>query len=474
MAEKKPLPVRVESVDTRELSIGAGLVLFSFLMPLMFNVDNFFVLRSLSRALRLGEKTDLMVAAVQLVALNSIRGIPHYVGAYFIGESVEFRIEGRGEGRSAWLINSLLIILTLQVTYWGIGEVHRIHYDFGLPAFLVCSFVLLFRRLDYQYIALYKKALLIVLFLTSFQFLDVMPALVGLPVGRGETSWDIKMASAVLEGEMVLNAVALVGAALFLLFGLLIFSQLKDENTLRELSFLREQNQAIRTQAQLNEMKNRTYQEMQYLVHDLKSPLTAVQTLVGVIKMECEMEQRAQDVEYLTRIEGAVEQMSGMISDILYEDQRTLVSTQSLLGVALAQSSVSGYALYIHVDNRVPEALVSANRILFPRALVNLMQNSAQAIPEGREPAIWLKVDREQTPEGSAVVFTVSDNGTGIREEDRQEIWGRGVSGRRSSGLGLAFVGSVVEKMGGEIRVCSKAGKGAAISIVVPEGGTER
>ena len=221
-------------------------------------------------------------------------------------------------------------------------------------------------------------------------------------------------------------------------------------------------------------MKNRTYQEMQYLVHDLKSPLTAVQTLVGVIKMECEVEQRTRDVEYLTRIEGAVEQMSGMISDILYEDQHTLMSTQSLLGVALAQSSVTDYALSVHVDNQAPEALISANRILFPRALVNLMQNSAQAIPKDREPEIWLRVVRREREDGSEVIFTVSDNGTGIEEETRQEIWDKGVSGRKSSGLGLAFVRNVVEKMDGTICVKSTAGVGAAISIVVPEGGARR
>ena len=463
-------PLRIKSVDAKELAIGGGLVLLSFLMPLVFNVDNFLVLRSLSRALFHGEKTDLMVAAIQLVALNSVRGIPHYVGAYFIGESIDIRW---GE-KSAWFINSIIIILTLQVTYWGIEELHNIHYDFGLPAILVCTFVLVFRRLDYQYIALHKKSLRIVLFLASVRFLDIMPALRGMPVGRGETSWDIKQAADVLEGETVLNALALVGAMLFLLFGLLILFQLKDENTLRELSLLREQNQAIRTQAQLNEMKNRTYQEVQYLVHDLKSPLTAVQTLVGVIKMECEMEKRTKDVEYLTRIEGAVEQMSGMISDILYEDQHTLLSTQSLLGVALSQSSVSDYALYIRVDNQVPEALVSANRILFPRALVNLMQNSAQAIPEGREPEIWLRVIRKEEPDGNKIIFTVSDNGKGIKEETRREIWDKGVSGRKSSGLGLAFVSSVVEKMDGEIRVDSTAEVGAAISIVVLEGGGKR
>lgn len=170
-------PLRIKSVDAKELAIGGGLVLLSFLMPLVFNVDNFLVLRSLSRALFHGEKTDLMVAAIQLVALNSVRGIPHYVGAYFIGESIDIRW---GE-KSAWFINSIIIILTLQVTYWGIEELHNIHYDFGLPAILVCAFVLVFRRLDYQYIALHKKSLLIVLFLASFQFLDIMPALRGSP-----------------------------------------------------------------------------------------------------------------------------------------------------------------------------------------------------------------------------------------------------------------------------------------------------
>ena len=462
--------LQVVRVDRRELFIGLGLVLLGFLMPLLFTVQNFQVLHSLSHALVQGEKTDLMMAALRLVALNSARGIPHYIGAYFIGESVQFRW---GE-RTLWPINSLLIVVILQMTYWVIEQVHHIHYDFGLPAILVCAFVLVFRRLDYQYIALWKKSLAIALFLFSFQFLDIMPALRGLPVGRGETSREIKQAANVMGGEMVLNGLALAGAAMFLLFGLLIFFQLRDENTLRELSALREQNQAIRMGAKLNEMKNRTYQEMQYLVHDLKSPLTVVQTLVGVIKMECEQEGRSRDVDYLSRIEGAVEQMSGMISDILYEGQHTLVSTHTLLGVALAQSSVSDYALFIRVDNQVPEALVSANRILFPRALVNLLQNSAQAVSPDREPEIWLRVTREEGHGGRKVVFTVEDNGTGIREEDQRAIWGKGVSGRNSSGLGLAFVSGVVEKMEGEIRVSGAPGRGTSISLVIPEGGEKQ
>lgn len=78
----KKIPLRVEKVDTLEFSIGIVLVLVSLLMPLAFNMHNFPVRRYLFEALRWSEKTFLMTAALLLVALNALRGIPHYVGAF--------------------------------------------------------------------------------------------------------------------------------------------------------------------------------------------------------------------------------------------------------------------------------------------------------------------------------------------------------------------------------------------------------
>ena len=135
---------------------------------------------------------------------------------------------------------------------------------------------------------------------------------------------------------------------------------------------------------------------MQYLVHDLKSPLASAQTLVGVIKMECEAEGRTQDVEYLSRTEGAVEQMNRMISEILYEEQATPETVERLVDRALAQLSVESYAACVHTELKTPEAMVRVNRVLFPRALVNLVQNSAKAIPAGRTPDIRLRVDTRE------------------------------------------------------------------------------
>lgn len=457
----KKIPLRVGKVDTVEFSVGVTLVLVSLLMPLAFNMQSFPVRHYLFGALRWSEKTYLMTAALLLVALNALRGIPHYVGAFFIGESVGFA----WRGKKIELLNAALTIALLRAVYRVIYLIYGIRYDFGIPAVLTACSGIFFQFLNYKYISRTKKALLVASFLTAFQFLDVMPAMDALPVGRGETSQDIKIAAAILGSEEIINTVGVMGMLLFSLFGIMILLQLSVENNLRELNVLREQNEEIRTRAQINEMKNRTYQEMQYLVHDLKSPLTALQTIVGVLKMKCEAEDRGQDVEYLTRVEDNVEQMSRMISEILYEDQRSPITTEELVRIVLAQVSTSDYASCIRLENEAPHTCVSVNHVLFPRALVNLLQNSARAVSERATPRILLRVETED----GAVRFTVADNGVGISPERQASVWEHGNSSEGSSGIGLAFVHGIVERLGGETALCSKPNGGTRITITIPE-----
>lgn len=461
----KGVPLRVEKVDKLELAIGTVLLLLSLMMPLAFNMHTFPVHFYLFEALQQDEKTLLMMAALLLVTLNALRAVPHYIGAFFIGESIGFT----WRNKKAEVFNAALTFALLRVVYRMIYLLHGVRYDFGIPAMLTACFGIFFQVLNYKYISCTKKALLVASFLTAFQFLDVMPIMNSLPVGRGETSQDIKMAAAVLNGETLINTTGMAGILLFFLFGVLNFFQLRVENNLHELSVLREQNEEIRTHAQINEMKNRTYQEMQYLVHDLKSPLTALQTLVGVLKMEHEVEQRTQDVEYLTRIEDIVEQMSRMISEILYEDQRSPITTKALVRIVLAQISTSSYASCVRTENEAPQACVSVNHVLFPRALVNLLQNSAQAVNGQAERRILLRVE---TGNG-AVRFIVADNGVGISPERQESVWKRGSSGTASSGLGLAFVRSIVDRLGGETTLCSKPNEGTRITITIPEEASE-
>lgn len=452
-------------IKPRQLFFGLGLVVLSFFMPLFFNVHSFHVLSTLGRALLFNEKIILINAAIKLVALNSLRGIPHYVGAYFAGVSIEFK----KENKIIWQINALMIWLILLATYWGIEMIYNIKYDFGIPAIILSSLVLFFGKTDYQYISPFKKGLQIIFFLVALQFLDIMPAINGLPVGRGEVSIDIKQASVVMAAETLLNVLGTAGSLIFFLFGVLVFYQLRVENKLRQLAILQKENQEIRMKSQLNEMSNRTHQEMQHMAHDLKSPLTSMQALVGMLKMKCEKEERKKDAEYLGRVEYGIDQMSQMISAILYEDQRTEVETQVILDAVLSQISIAPYAAFLHGQNEIPGVKVYVNRFLFPRVLVNLIENSANAVPPGRLPSIMLTIFRACRQDMNYICFSVADNGAGIPSEQESFIWNRNVSGTQSTGLGLAFVRNVVDKSEGDIEVNSTPGEGTIISILLPE-----
>ena len=452
--------------DRGELVIGCFLIALSFAMPLLLTVHNFRVLDRLHDALEWENSFSLMIAALSLVALNTLRAAPHYIGAFLVAESMEFR----WGTRSLWAINALLVVGILQVTYWGINILHhQVRYDFGLPAVLVGGFVILVDHLDYKYIARMKKILLIFTGLTAFQFLDIMPAASVLPVGRGETSTDIKLAGNMLGLSGVLNGVAAVGFLLFLGISVLFFIMLRDENKLREMVLLREENEAIQTRARINEMQNRTYREMQHLVHDLKSPLTVVQTLVGAVKLDCAQAGQQENLMLLDRAESAVEQMSQMISEILYEEKISLTTVEAVLNRVLAQLSIEDYARYIRVESEVPQAEIRVNRVLFSRALVNLVQNSAKAMTAGRTPCIVLRSDVSD----GWVQFQVMDNGGGIPEEKQAEIWNRGYSGTASSGLGLSFVRNVVERANGKVKLCSRVGEGTTITLWIPKEGED-
>jgi len=305
--------------------------------------------------------------------------------------------------------------------------------------------------------------MLIIFAVFAFEFMDIMPMAAFLPAGRGEISRDVRAAAEILGAIELLNITGFCGILLFLMFSVIIFIQLHSENRLKQIDELKKKNHEIMMQMQLTKLKNRANLEVQYLVHDLKSPLTSIETLAGLLKMRSSAEDRAIEVEYLDRIEGAAERMSEMISEILYEERRAAVTTDEIVKIVMAQGSVLECAGAIQSENMAPGQMIYANRIFFSRALSNLLQNSARAVSGKQHPKIRLQVWEN----GENICFCVRDNGKGIPEHEQKRVWEQGTSGSTSSGLGLAFVKSVVENMNGHIELVSKPNQGVAITITV-------
>ena len=449
-------------------SAGMVLILLGVQMPVLINVDNFGVLRLLEQGLREWEKIDILAAALRLVILNSLRSFPHYIGAFFVTEAFSVEIRGR---KSGWP-NVFVVAGLIFGVYQAIRVFHGIHYDFGGPAMILVTLQILLWKVEYSYISPRKKIPMMMAFILAFQFLDVLPLLGHLPFGRGETSVNIKAAAELLECTKLLNSMATALFVSCLLVGALLFLVLREENNLWKIHELQEQNEAIRMEAWARERDSRATRELQHLVHDLKSPLTAIQTLAGVLQYKCTRPEQETEREYLRRIESSVEYMSNMISEILYEDRRLPIRVGKLLDMVLAQISPAGYAGAVRVDNRAEDAVIRVNSLRFVRALINLVENAYHARRDD-EIQIIIHAHLESGEGDERVRITVSDNGKGISPEELERVWERGVSIRGSSGLGLSFVRDVVERSEGEIQIQSALNQGTQVTILLPKGEAE-
>ncbi|HQU13809.1 MAG TPA: ATP-binding protein, partial [Thermodesulfobacteriota bacterium] len=104
---------------------------------------------------------------------------------------------------------------------------------------------------------------------------------------------------------------------------------------------------------------------------------------------------------------------------------------------------------------------------LLKQVLLNVLLNAIHATPEeGR-----IRVAARE--EDDAAVIEVSDEGEGIREEDRERIFDPFFSTKvKGTGLGLAITSRIMEAHGGFIKVRSEVGRGSVFALHFPPAGT--
>jgi signal transduction histidine kinase len=110
----------------------------------------------------------------------------------------------------------------------------------------------------------------------------------------------------------------------------------------------------------------------------------------------------------------------------------------------------------------VPPALL--DRDLFRQALLNLMLNAEQAMPDGGEIVLQTR------SEGESVCLDVIDTGKGIDPADFPKLFRPFHTTKPGgTGLGLATTRKIVRAHGGEIEVQSEPGRGTKFTIRVPK-----
>ena len=112
----------------------------------------------------------------------------------------------------------------------------------------------------------------------------------------------------------------------------------------------------------------------------------------------------------------------------------------------------------------IPDVSVVADDLL-PTVVRNILSNAVQH-NHADEPLV--EVDAERT--GDTVVLRVADDGPGVPDDRKEEVFGRGERGLESegSGIGLYLVDTLTREYGGSVWVEDNVPEGAVFSVELP------
>ena len=212
--------------------------------------------------------------------------------------------------------------------------------------------------------------------------------------------------------------------------------------------------------------------------HELKTPLAVMRNYAALLKQPNLTE--ADRVEYAAGIDGAVERMSVLITNILklnkLENQQIAVQpkiydlseqvTQCLLGFEELWER-KGLEIEPDIDEGIK---VTADPELLTLVWNNLISNAVKFTEPGGTVGVTVKA------EGEWAVVAVRDTGCGIGAETLKHIFDRFYQGDTShategNGLGLALVKRVVYLAGGELNVTSTVGEGSRFEVRIRRDG---
>jgi signal transduction histidine kinase len=139
---------------------------------------------------------------------------------------------------------------------------------------------------------------------------------------------------------------------------------------------------------------------------------------------------------------------------------------QEIVGLLNSLATIKNITL----NNSVSDDIIAyTDPNMLKTVLRNLIQNAIKFTNSGGTVDIYAVTQQNHT------VFTVKDNGVGMREETLNNIFRldttvikNGTENERGSGLGLILCKEFVEKHGGKIWVESEVGKGSKFEFIIP------
>ncbi len=219
------------------------------------------------------------------------------------------------------------------------------------------------------------------------------------------------------------------------------------------------------------------------LAHEIKNPLTPIQLCAERLRRNLSgapAQARALVDECTTTIVGEVEALKGLVDEFshfarLPSPRAVPADLNALLSDTLAiyDGLFEGITIQRAFQTGLPLVRIDPDQI--QRVVVNLVDNAVAALEgkTGLTGAVTaqgvIRIETQLDATNGVARVTVSDNGPGISDVDREKLFLPYFSTKgRGSGLGLAIVRRIVIEHGGSIEVTDNAPSGARFTVELP------
>ncbi|MFV0378326.1 MAG: ATP-binding protein [Mangrovibacterium sp.] len=244
-------------------------------------------------------------------------------------------------------------------------------------------------------------------------------------------------------------------------------------------ALVREYNRKVEELADSADMLARTQREMAWremakqIAHEIKNPLTPMKLHLQHLQRAKQANSEQYD-EIFNRVTRTLIEQIDTLSEIATEfsnfakmpnAKNEVIDLVERLKQVTALFSSNRQMRFELETGDLTEVLVLADKEQLSRAVLNLVKNAQQSIPTGQKGLVLVRLGTNH----SHATITVSDNGTGIPDEIRQQLFQPNFTTKSSGmGLGLAIVKKIVESANGRIWFDSEPGNGSSFYIELP------
>jgi signal transduction histidine kinase len=209
------------------------------------------------------------------------------------------------------------------------------------------------------------------------------------------------------------------------------------------------------------------------LAHEIKNPLSTIRLNMDLLAedfaaVESPRERRA--LAKIATVQRECQRLEDLLNDFLnFTKLRQLRMEPADLNREVdrtleffrPQAAEARIEIVRYFDPDLPTVLL--DREAFHGALLNLILNAQQAMPQGGQLVARTRVAR------GGVALDLIDNGIGMDARTRDQVFQTFFSTKPGgSGLGLPTARKIVEAHGGEIEVQSEPGRGTQFTIELP------